>query len=50
MLNKDSLARSVVGRTGSFLGALIRLLLYFPEIIRISIDLKLRNMFAYQPQ
>jgi hypothetical protein len=36
-LNKASLERSVVGRTGSFLGAVIRLPFKEPEIIRISL-------------
>ena len=36
ILNKASLAISVVGRTGKFLGACKRLPLYFPEIILMS--------------
>jgi len=39
MLNNASLAISVVGLTGSFLGACSRLLLNFPEIIRIKFGL-----------
>ena len=40
MLNNASLAISVVGLTGNFFGACILLLLNFPEIIRIKIDLE----------
>ena len=35
LLNRPSLAISVVGLTGRFFGAVIRLLLYFPETILI---------------
>ena len=38
ILNNASLAISVVGRTGRLFGACNRLLLYFPEIIRIKIN------------
>jgi hypothetical protein len=34
------LAISVVGLTGNFLGAVIRLPLYLPEIMRIRVNLK----------
>ena len=37
MLNNDSFAISVVGRTGKFLGADKRLLLCFPEIILMNL-------------
>src|SRR5690554_2330762 len=37
MLNKASLLKSVVGRTGRFLGALIRRPLYFPDIILMTV-------------
>lgn len=33
ILKSDSLAKSVVGLIGKFLGALMRLPLYFPDII-----------------
>lgn len=47
MLNKPSLAISVVGRTGSFFGALILLPLYLPDIIRIcQLPNKVRSMVA----
>ncbi|WP_373517505.1 hypothetical protein [Pricia sp.] len=36
MLKRASLAMSVVGRTGSFLGAEMRLLLNRPDMMRIK--------------
>ena len=38
MLNNASLAMSVVGLTGKFLGACMRLLLCIPEIMRIYLN------------
>ena len=40
ILNNDSFESPVVGRTGSFFGAEIRLLLNFPEIILMSLNAK----------
>ena len=43
MLNKLSFAKSVVGRTGKFLGAIMFLPLYMPEIIRIGVGVEADN-------
>ena len=48
MLNRLSFAMSVVGRTGKFFGAVIRLLLWDPLMMRIAADSKVYSSDALE--